>query len=69
MVTKADTMASFKWTDYGVYGDCMIIYPKPYSIYLRRSLDYSSWSLPAKQLNVLRQLQERNLNGPSICVV
>ena len=28
-----------KWMEYGIYGDLIIIYPKPYSIYLRGTID------------------------------
>ena len=30
-----------KWIEYGVYGDLIIIYPKPYSIYLRGTIGFS----------------------------
>ena len=28
-------MVTLKYIEYGVYGDLIVIYPKPYSIYLR----------------------------------
>ena len=45
-VTKGDTSSldngSFrvllKWIEYGVHGDLIIIYPKPYSVYLRGTI-------------------------------
>ena len=27
-----------KWIEYGVYGDLIIMYPKPYSIYIRETI-------------------------------
>ena len=36
----------FKYIEYGVYGDLIIIYPKPYSIYLRRTIIVSEVSTP-----------------------
>ena len=29
-----------KWIDYGVYADLILIYPKPYSIYLRGTIGF-----------------------------
>ena len=34
-----------KQIEYGVYGDFIIIYPKPYSIYLRGTIELQSTAL------------------------
>ena len=45
-------MVPLKWRENGVYGDLIIIYPKPYSIYLRGTIGktiywelFMSWGL------------------------
>ena len=32
------SIVPLKWIEYGVYGDLVIMYPKPYSIYLRGTI-------------------------------
>ena len=36
---------TFKWKEYGVYGDLNMIYPELYSIYLRGNIWFGSWGL------------------------
>ena len=36
------SVSLYKWIEYGVYGDLSIIFPKPYSIYLRGRIGFES---------------------------
>ena len=43
--SEGGSIVPLKYIEYGVYGDLIIIYPKPYSIYLRGTIILESVGL------------------------
>ena len=68
-------MVPLKWIEYGVCGDLIVMYPKPYSIYLRGSINpnpqlesYSESELRFVPSRTCRKFPSRAPSLPAISV-
>ena len=57
-------IVALKYIEYGVYGDLMIIYPKPYSIYSRGTIEEASLKVDVSiSCESLKHLGMRRISG------